>query len=226
MFDLFGTLTDPLANSSRPRHLVELAACIGASPHKLARALVDSLPHRLTNPASTRDVLTEIINRDLGLPVQPSTLDRAVRMRLEHARSLHTLRPDAVFVLGRLRDRRNRIAVVSDCSSETAELWDEMPLAPCVDARVLSCEMGRRKPSPGLYRRACDLLEVPPQECWYVGDGGSRELTGAQRVGMRPVLLADPDDDGRFRLEPERDWHGPRVDRLDQLLHLVVDGSA
>ena len=32
-----------------------------------------------------------------------------------------------------------------------------------------------------------DLLGVKPNECMYVGDGGSRELFAARDAGMHPV---------------------------------------
>jgi putative hydrolase of the HAD superfamily len=46
-----------------------------------------------------------------------------------------------------------------------------------------------RKPDPRIYRLACEELGVEPEEAMFVGDGANDELAGAERVGMRSVLI-------------------------------------
>jgi phosphoglycolate phosphatase-like HAD superfamily hydrolase len=69
----------------------------------------------------------------------------------------------------------------------------------------------------------CEQLAVNPQACLYVGDGSSRELTGASRVGMHAVLIRVPyeDSDDAHRLDAE-EWQGSTVSALEDLLALVV----
>ena len=69
------------------------------------------------------------------------------------------------------------------------------------------------KPDPRIYLRACDELGVEPGECLYVGDGANDELAGAQRVGMRPVLIHRPEE------KPQ--WDGPRITSIPDVLDLV-----
>ena len=52
---------------------------------------------------------------------------------------------------------------------------------------MLSYEQGIGKPDPAIYLRTAEELEVSPEECLYVGDGGSNELFTAKEVGMKPV---------------------------------------
>lgn len=103
--------------------------------------------------------------------------------------------------------RRNgfRIALLSDCSSELCETWSDSPYAPLVDAAVFSWVVGYRKPDPRGYRAAAQAIGVTAGECWFVGDGGSRELQGAAAVGMRPVLLANTayPDHAQYRDDPD-----------------------
>lgn len=40
---------------------------------------------------------------------------------------------------------------------------------------------------PALFGKMVELLGVAPEECLYVGDGGSRELYAARDFGMHPV---------------------------------------
>jgi putative hydrolase of the HAD superfamily len=123
-------------------------------------------------------------------------------------------------VLEALRDKGLRLAVVSDCSMELVTMWPALPVADRVDATVFSALVGHRKPDPLMYRLACERLDVPPEDCWYIGDGGSGELTGAASAGMRPVLLADEDWAAGHRYDQDT-WHGQAIHRLADVLGLV-----
>jgi FMN phosphatase YigB (HAD superfamily) len=54
-----------------------------------------------------------------------------------------------------------------------------------------------------------------------VGDGANDELAGAERVGMRSVLIHR---DGEAPPWDEvRDWQGPRITAIPQVLSLLAD---
>ncbi|MFC4057086.1 HAD family hydrolase [Planomonospora corallina] len=146
----------------------------------------------------------------------------ACAVRLEAQRELFTLREDAAPALTALRATGLRVGVLSDCTVELAESWPSLPLSGLVDAAVLSCEAGRRKPDPELFRLIAQRLGVAPQECLYIGDGGGRELTGASACGMRAFMLRAEDwwdDDAHSR---EDDWPGPYLSSLREVLDLAL----
>jgi len=45
------------------------------------------------------------------------------------------------------------------------------------------------KPSPAIYRSACELLGVPPAEAMMVGDDLESDLPPARQIGMRTCLV-------------------------------------
>ena len=55
-----------------------------------------------------------------------------------------------------------------------------------------SSRLGWRKPDPRIYRHACDLLGVAPEECIYLDDLGVN-LKPARAMGMRTIKVGDPD---------------------------------
>jgi putative hydrolase of the HAD superfamily len=57
---------------------------------------------------------------------------------------------------------------------------------------VESSRLGMRKPDPRIYRHACDLLGVQPQDCIYLDDLGIN-LKPARALGMRTIKVGDPD---------------------------------
>ena len=53
-----------------------------------------------------------------------------------------------------------------------------------IDEMVLSYKVQMKKPDSCIYREAAKRLCVDPEECIFVGDGGSNELTGAREAGI------------------------------------------
>lgn len=137
------------------------------------------------------------------------------------------LRPEAAQVLSLLHRFGLATAVISDCGPELPVMLPAMPIAPHVDTCVLSIEIGARKPDLVMYLTACERLGVRPEDCLYVGDGGSRELSGAAAVGMSAVRLDAPDLRGHLAFDVDTGWSGPRIhcltDVFDRLGSRSVD---
>src|SRR5262249_55889448 len=150
-----------------------------------------------------------------GLGLDERGVAECVRIRGDFTRRALVPRVGAIETLEELRRRGLKRGVISVCSSDVEEAWDETELAGHVDDVVLSCAVGLSKPDPRIYRLACDHLRVTPEECIFVGDGANDELAGAERVGMRAVCVLPP---GRSEpLWPEaRGWE-PTITSLRQV---------
>lgn len=131
-------------------------------------------------------------------------------------------RSDAVSTLDRLQSLGLRTALISNCSPETLELWSTTPFADAIDEPLFSCAEGLIKPDPDFYLRACERLSVEPTTCVYVGDGGSHELTGAIRVGMRAVLIRTPNDRVASDHSDRGSWKGEAIDALCEIPKLIL----
>jgi putative hydrolase of the HAD superfamily len=218
VFDFYGTLTPVSRVEVWTEHVTQLAAALGVRPQALADALDESYPERFTGAlGDTRQTLRVLATR-LGAQVSEDRLDEACRLRQQIQESLLQLRPEAVPVIEQLRARALRIGLVSDCTSELPAAWPGLPVSAVVDSAVFSCVEGTHKPDPRLFRTVAAELQADPATCLYVGDGGGRELTGSAAVGMWPVLLAGPDWHSHRVYDRERDWTGPRISSLTQLV--------
>jgi putative hydrolase of the HAD superfamily len=144
-----------------------------------------------------------------------------VPARVRALRADTTLRPDAVAALTAIKARGLRTGVVSDCTQELSAFLPALPVAPLLDARVFSVELGICKPDSAIYMAACEQLGVDPEDCVYVGDGGSRELSGAAAVGMTAVRLAASDLTGHLTFDVDRAFTGPSVPSLTDVLTIV-----
>jgi putative hydrolase of the HAD superfamily len=221
IFDFFGTLTPSTPTRVWDDHAARSAAPLGI-PARAWRAVLDaSFPERATGSLGDLTATFRTLARRHGLDPNDEALAAACAARMAAQRELFELRADAVSTLTELRARGLRLGVLSDCTTELAETWPDLPLAGLVDARVLSCEEGWRKPDPELFRLIADRLEVDPPDCLYVGDGGGSELTGASRCGMQAVMLRAADwavNDAHAR---EDNWAGPALLSLTDVLTLA-----
>ena len=99
----------------------------------------------------------------------------------------HHLHEEIIPMLTALKERGIRIGLISNCFSEEAKIIRQSELFPYFDVVCLSYEFGVAKPDVAIYHRCMGALGVEAEECVYVGDGGSRELETAQRLGMCAV---------------------------------------
>lgn len=222
IFDLFGTLTDGRVEHERADLYVQLAQALNVPAAPFLRLMRQTFHDRsmgmFGDVRQTLARLCAILDADLD----DETLDAAVNLRLAVERRLATPRGDSVEVLRMLNERGFATCVISDCGPETPAIWPSLPFAELVSYPVFSCDVGLRKPHPALYELAARRIGLAPGECMYVGDGGSRELSGARAVGMYAVRLAvsgeDWGDDIRF--EPDDEFCGTSVQSLSALLDL------
>jgi putative hydrolase of the HAD superfamily len=217
VFDFYGTLTPVSRAEVWTDHVAQLAAAFGVAPQDVVRALDESYPERFIGAlGDARQTLKTLATR-MGVQASDQQLDEAHRLRREIQESGFRLRPEALPVIGQLRDRGLRTGLVSDCTSELPEAWPRLPVAAVIDAPVFSCVEGMRKPDPRLFRTVAARLGTDPAACLYVGDGGGRELTGSSAVGMRAVLLAGPDWHRNRVYDREKGWDGLRISSLTEL---------
>lgn len=152
--------------------------------------------------------------------VRDELVDEFVEMRRELTRQALVPRQGALETLEELHRRGLRLGLITVCSEDVAVLWPETRFAGHFDSTVFSAACGLRKPDAEIYLLACRELAVAPSECVFVGDGANDELAGAERVGMRAVLIHRHGHEPHW---PEvRDWTGPRVTSIPEILELVA----
>jgi putative hydrolase of the HAD superfamily len=222
VFDLFGTLAPAFPTLEYERSLVGMAEAVGVDVPAFARLWKNTRDERTTGHLTSIEANVRVICKAVGACPTQAQLAEAARIRTEACRRFLVPRQDTVSTLRAIRAARLGIGLISDCSAEVPQVWPELPYAALVDVPIFSCQVGAQKPDPRIYRLAAEGLGVPPQDCTYVGDGFSHELTGASNAGMHAILLYPPDEKQPEMFESERQaWQGPRVDGLADLLDIL-----
>ena len=215
--DLFNTLTAPVDDGSSKAATRAMALAVGLDPDAFADAWSRLWRERYDGTVPTIHACVQGVCAAIGCRVDEAATDRASQIRVEASRRTLEPRPDALDTLVRLRALGLRTALISNCTPEVAALWPATPFADEIDEPLFSCVEGHIKPEPALYLRACELLNVEPGGCVYVGDGGSCELTGAERVGMRAVLIKSRTDRTVSRHSERATWRGESIEALSEL---------
>lgn len=216
VFDLFITLTDFDAERCRPRFTEELAAAAGADPAAFSALMRATFTERVTGRMGGARATFSALALRLGVDLSDEHLDRVMALRHQQQRRSLTPRPGVVEAIEEIHAAGYPIGILTDCTAETPHLWPSLPYARVVDAVTFSCQIGYRKPHPAGYHDVARKLGVAPEECVYVGDGSSSELTGATSTGMTAVLLETPFG-ADFRYDAETGWEGRSVTELHEL---------
>ncbi|MBW6433048.1 HAD family hydrolase [Actinoplanes hulinensis] len=218
VFDFFGTLTRSVQRG--PQHAA-IARSLGADPDAVVGVLNRTFRARACGRYGSAEATLRWVIEQAGGHPHPGAIRAGVPARVDALRADTQLRPDAVSALEAVRRRGVRTALVSDCTHELPAFLPGLPVAPLLDAQIYSVEIGVCKPDPEIYLAACGALGVAPEDCLYVGDGGSHELTGAAAVGMTPVRLAAPDLANHLVFDADTNFAGRTVRSLTEVLTLL-----
>jgi HAD superfamily hydrolase (TIGR01509 family) len=112
---------------------------------------------------------------------------------------------------------RFQLGVVSDGFPDTQyRKLRTLGIEDLVDCIVLAGEIGIRKPDPGIFWKAAELLARKPEECLYVGDFYEADVLGAKKAGMQACWF---NPDGlRPSTEVKPDFE---ISELDEILEIL-----
>ena len=220
IFDLFGTLIDNWTLPDYHRVVSEIAAKLQVDTGPLQRMLQEHLEDNMRGSFASLEEFYEQVYHVAGQTSRPTHVSEAAEIWSQFVQQLLSApRQDAAETISRIKASGLSVGLITNAGVELPDLWPQSDLAPLIGEAVISCAVRMTKPDPPIYRLVCDHLSVQPQECLYVGDGGSNELTGAEQVGMQAVKISVPGD--AFAEANAQDWDGPTISALSQMLALI-----
>ena len=184
IFDLFETLVTEWGHEKLTKR--KTAAMLGV-PYEPFAAEMELLHEAQYRGQITYAESLRLVCRKLNHAVSEDAVCAVLNARRQtKAACFVDPHPDICPMLGVLRERGYRTAILSNCSDEEVDALRESVLASLTDTVILSYETGICKPERAIYQLAAERLGVRCEECIFIGDGGSRELYGASDAGMSP----------------------------------------
>lgn len=123
------------------------------------------------------------------LDIGEDIVDIITEIYIEEYPKLNAVMPGA-FELVKELSGRYRVGVITnglpDAQYTKLESIGLRDLMSCI---VLSEEIGIRKPDPGIFHHAADLIQIPPADCLYVGNSYTHDIAGAKTAGMLACWL-------------------------------------
>lgn len=187
IFDMYETLITLFESTEYTG--TEIAEDMGLD-EALFRSIWDiSDSDRATGKVTLEEVIETIMNKNhcYNASLFEKIIEKRIVTRRECFNHMH---PEIMLMLSKLKEKNIKVGLISNCFSEEARLIRESILFPCFDAIYLSFEQGVQKPDKEIFVRCMAELEVLPEECVYVGDGGSCELEASSELGMNAMQAA------------------------------------
>jgi HAD superfamily hydrolase (TIGR01549 family) len=131
-----------------------------------------------------------VLLQELGVSADMATL------LLEHLDAVHAqdnlwrvMMPSTPGVLTALRDRGFRLGVISNADGRIASILRQCGVAQFFDVIIDSHLVGVEKPDPRIFQLALEQAQARPEQAIFVGDIYGIDVVGAERAGIRPLLL-------------------------------------
>ena len=218
IFDMYETL---ITHYHSPLYFgAQMAADAGIAEEKF-QALWRPTEYDRTIGKLTLEEVVESILRE-NQCYSEELVNKIVKKRIETKQDcFRQLHSEIIPMLKKLKEKGILIGLISNCFSEEAEVIRRSVLFPYFDAAILSYEQGVQKPDEEIYKRCMASLGVAPEECLYIGDGGSNELEAARTLGMKAFqavwYLQEGTSQPMGRMEAFEQLESPR-DVLEHLL--------
>jgi len=136
-----------------------------------------------------------ILLKEAGIAADDKMLLSLVGKMQQAAKKL-VLYDDVLPTMTELKGKGLTLGLISNIDHDIAPLLDELGLSTLLQVVVTSQEVGFTKPQPEIFREASRRAEVEAVEAVFVGDQYQIDVVGAERAGMKGILL---DRSGYFK---------------------------
>lgn len=188
-FDLFETLITEFADGKRiSNRKYDYKALLDMENDVFKREWSLRSDRRMRGHYPSFHAVMNDILASHNLPYPSAALDQLHQERVqEKLIPFQQIDPHICAMLESLKERGLQLGLISNCTEEEVVGWQDSELASYFDSVIFSYDASMAKPDTAIYQLGCSQLGVTPKEAVFVGDGGSQELEGAARAGMKPL---------------------------------------
>ena len=188
VFDLFHTLTGPESEWSE---LPWTSDVLGIDYRVWDHILTTKSRWRLTGEWRNPYLILRTLAHEINSSISDKRIRESVEVRTQQFHhALQKIPLENVETLKRLRNGGLRLGLISNADVIEIAAWTDSPLAGLFGVEIFSCRVGCAKPDSVIFHKCLSALSVGPEECLFVGDGGSNELVGAKGVEFTTFFIS------------------------------------
>lgn len=184
IFDMFETL---ITHYESPVYMGrQICEDMGISELKFREIWNTSDDDRTLGIRTLEDVIEEIlrVNNCYSEELFNKIITKRRQSKIECFEHIHH---EIIPLFQALHEKNIKIGLITNCYFEEKDAIEKSIFMDYFDSVCMSCELGVKKPDVRIFNICMENLGVEPEECIYVGDGGSYELETARFIGMHPV---------------------------------------
>lgn len=184
IFDMFETL---VTHFESPVYMAkQISNDIGITEEKFREIWDTTDDDRTLGKRTFEDVIEEILKVNNCYSTELFEKIRTKR-RLSKMECFEHIHPEIIPLFKALKELNIKIGLITNCYFEERDVIKNSIFFDYFDSVCMSCEIGIKKPDVEIFQKCMRDLMVEPDECLYIGDGGTFELETAQSLGMYPL---------------------------------------
>ena len=187
IFDMFETL---ITHFEGPVYMAkQIANDIGITEQKFREIWDTTDDDRTLGKRTLEEVIEEVlkVNNCYSAELFERIITKRKLSKIECFEHIH---PEISPLFTTLKEMNLKIGLITNCYFEERDVIKNSIFFDYFDSVCMSCELGVKKPDVEIFQRCMSELAVVPEECLYIGDGGSFELETAKSLGMHPLQAA------------------------------------
>ncbi|MBZ9687414.1 HAD family hydrolase [Clostridium estertheticum] len=185
-FDLFFTLVTPKYSDLRNEN--DVLSITKTQWEKYAEDN-ELYVKRATGKEKSPQKIIESIIRKMKITVNACEKKEILKLREERfEKSLIDVDVTILDVLLDIKKKGTKLCLLSNADIIDVMHWEKSPLNNLFDDTIFSYQVGYLKPQTEIYEIALKKMNVNPENCMFIGDGGSDELKGAKQLGIKTIL--------------------------------------
>jgi putative hydrolase of the HAD superfamily len=185
-FDLFFTLITPKYNNGRNENDV-----LGISKEQWEEYAEDNdlyLKRAIGKEKDPQKIIESIIEKS-EIKASKKHIKEILDLRKNRfEKSLTDVDYKVLETLSDIKKSGKRLCLISNADVIDVMNWNKSPLSNLFDNTVFSYEVGYVKPQSEIYHIGLNKMNTIPEKSVFIGDGGSDELRGAKKIGMKTIL--------------------------------------
>ena len=219
-FDLYDTLIH-LENEEYNARQTLFANEIGAPADTVKSIWKKHIQSRMRGDIVTLRDMIKVLLDELEVKYNEAFLSKLEQMQVETLMETIRFYPDVDKLLETLKQKGFIVSLLSNTSHNSENVLEIIPWKHYFDYMILSHKIGIIKPDPRIYLIASGAMGILPEECLFVGDGGSMELDGASSVGMITAKVVQEGQSKSFVRSETADYIIDSVHRIPELVDSI-----